>query len=175
MKKEAIDKMETREILACAMLNEKIACQDYETLGELMEMKKHPETAKIFYEASKVEKGHFKRLQKTIYKLYGTKIDDACEIPFALECEGGFGDDTEEVFTEMTEEAAIKFLEKVERKAEAFYVQAEKATDRADLKPLFRSLALEEHKHSARIKKVAKRGLSRELPKRQAKSAHPYH
>lgn len=175
MKKEAIDKLETREILACAMSNEKIACQDYETLGELMEMKKHPETAKIFYEASKVEKGHFKRLQKTIYKLYGTKIDDSCEIPFALECEGGFGDDTEAVFTEMTEEAAIKFLEKVEKKAEEFYLQAEKVTDRLDLKPLFRSLALEEHSHSLRVKKVAKRGLTRELPKRQAKSAHPYH
>ncbi|MBI3581209.1 MAG: hypothetical protein HY098_03905 [Nitrospinae bacterium] len=175
MKKEVIDKLDAREILACAMSNEKLACQDYETLGELMEMKKHPGTAKIFYEASKVERGHFKRLQKTIYKLYGTKIDDECEVPFGLECEGGFGDDTEAVFTEMSEEEAIKFLERVERKAEEFYLQAEKVTDRLDLKPLFRNLALEEHNHSTRVKKVAKRGLTRELPKRHPPSARPYH
>jgi rubrerythrin len=175
MKKEAIDRLGAREILACAMLNEKIACQDYLILGELMEIKNHQETAKIFYEASKVERGHFKRLQKTLYKLYGMKIDDSCEIPFALKCEGGFGDDTDSTFDDMGEEAAIKFLESVEKKAEEFYVEAAKVTDRLDLKPLFKNLAFEERNHRIRIKKIARRAQGRPLPKREARPAHPYH
>lgn len=174
MKKDAIDKLGTREILACAMLNEKIACHDYKVLGELMELKHSPQTAKIFYEASKGEMGHFKRLQKTLYRIYGLRVDDQCELPFALECQGGFGDDTDSTFTGMSEEEAIKFLEGVEKNAEEFYLRAADVTDRIDLKPLFKSMAMEERNHRSRVKKIARKGQSRSLPQSEAVVSRPY-
>jgi rubrerythrin len=174
MKIEAISNLGTRDILACAMLNERIACQDYMVLGELMELKDHPKTAKIFYEASKVERGHFKRLKKTLSKVYGLQVDDSCELPFfALECGGGFGDDTDTVFDGMGEDEAVRYLESIEKSAENFYTEAARVTDRLDLKPLFKGLALEEHNHGLRVRKVARKAQTRDLPIKEEMPARP--
>lgn len=173
MKQYDFENLSVKEILLCAIFNEKTACEDYTFVGETLLRRNETRLSKIFFESAKVEKGHFKRLKKFLFKLYGMKIDDECDIPYAAECGLGFGDDTSAALAveNMTEETAIAFLEKAEQGAEDFYLKASEFTGRLDLKALFRSLGAEEGRHRARIKKIARKAQTRAVPEQKTSRA----
>lgn len=166
MERKEIEPLTTRQILTCAMQNERAACETYCTIGESLQRADNPVTAKIFFEASKVEKGHFLKLQKVLYRLYGRYIGRAAPLPEAAACPSDFGDDwcVSEAKTDMSADEAIAFLEKAETGAEEYYRKAAEVTERPDLKALFRNLASEEGRHVRAVKKVARKSQSRRLP-----------
>jgi len=176
MERKEIEPLSTRQVLTCAMRNEKTACETYCAIGESMQRANNPVAAKIFFEVSKVEKGHFLKLQKALYRLYGRYIGRTGPLPETLTCPvGSFGDDwcVSDAKTDMTEDEAVAFLEKTEKGAEEFYRKAAETTERPDLKALFRNLASEEGRHARSVKKIARKSQSRRLPDLEA--AVPVH
>lgn len=164
MKRNEIEPLSTREILKCAIQNEKIALENYNTIGEIMLNSYNFSVAQIFFEAAKVEKGHFRKLQKTLKRLYGIIVTETTPLPYSTGCAPGSGDNAclLDIRTGMHQEDAIRFLEVAERTAEKFYREAMEMTERPDMKVLFRMLADEEGRHGRLIRRVARKAVTRE-------------
>ena len=164
MKREEIEPLSTREILKCAIQNEKIALENYNTIGEIMLNSYNFSVAQIFFEAAKVEKGHFRKLQKALKRLYGIIVTDTTPLPYSTGCTPGSGDNAclLDIRTGMRQEEAIRFLEEAERAAEKYYRGAVEMTERPDMKVLFRMLADEEGRHSRLVRRIARKAVTRE-------------
>ncbi len=164
MTRNDIEPLSTREVLKCAMQSEKIASEKYNAIGEVMLSSYNFATAQIFFEAAKVEKGHFLRLKKALKRLYGIVVNDSTPLPFSTVCAPNSGDNAclVDIKSGMQEEDAIRYMEDVERAAEKFYRDAVDKTDRMDMKVLFRTLANEEGRHSRSIRKIARKAATRD-------------
>lgn len=164
MKRNEIEPLSTREILKCAIQNEKIALENYHIIGEIMLNAYNFSVAQIFFEAAQVEKGHFRKLQKVLRRLYGIVVTDTTPLPFSTGCAPGSGDNAclLDIRTGMKQEDAIRFLEEAERAAEKFYREAVEKTERPDMKILFRALANEEGRHCRSIQRIARKAVSRD-------------
>lgn len=164
MKRNEIEPLSTREILKCAIQNEKIALENYNAIGEIMLNSYNFPVAQIFFEAAKVEKGHFRKLQKVLKRLYGIVVTDTTPLPFSTGCAPGSGDNAclLDIRTGMQEEDAIRFLEEAERAAEKFYREAVEKTERPDMKILFRALAVEEGRHARSVRRIARKAVTRD-------------
>ena len=167
MKRNEIEPLSTREILKCAIQNEKIALENYHIIGEIMLNAYNFSVAQIFFEAAKVEKGHFRKLQKALNRLYGIVVTDTTPLPFSTGCVPGSGDNAcvLDIRTNMQQEDAIRFLEEAERTAEKFYRAAVEKTERPDMKVLFRMLAEEEGRHGRSVRRIARKAVTRDPAK----------
>lgn len=163
MKRNDMEPLSTREILKCAIQNEKIAQENYNTIGEIMLNSYNFAVAQIFFESANVEKGHFRKLQKALKRLYGVIVTDTTPLPFTTGCAPGSGDNAclLDIRTGMQEDDAIQFLEEAERAAEKFYREAVEKTERPDMKVLFRMLADEEGRHGRSIRRIARKAVTR--------------
>lgn len=164
MKRNEIEPFSTREILKCALQNEKIAHENYNIIGEIMLNSYNFSIARIFFEAAKVEKGHFRKLQKALRRLYGIIVTDTTPLPFSTGCAPGGGDNAclLDIRTGMSQEDAVRFLEEAERAAEKFYREAVEVTERPDMKVLFKMLADEEGRHGSSVRKIARKAVTRD-------------
>lgn len=167
MKRNEIEPLSTREILKCAIQNEKIAFENYNAIGEIMLNSDNFSVAQIFFEAAKVEKGHFRKLQKALKRLYGIIVTDATPLPFSTGCPPGSGDNAclLNIRAGMRQEDATRFLEEAERAAEKYYRDAVEMTERPDMKILFRTLADEEGRHRRLIQRIARKAVTRDIVK----------
>ncbi len=167
MKRNELEPLSTREVLRCALQSEKIASENYSAIGEIMLSSYNFGIAQLFFEAANVEKGHFRRLQKALKRLYGIVITDSTPLPFSVKCAPGSGDNAclVDIQTGMGEEEAIRYMEEVERAAEKYYLEAVDKTDRMDMKVLFRTLAKEEGRHCRSIRRIARKAAKRDPAK----------
>lgn len=141
----AIEKMSVAEVINTAIINEKIAADNYNSIGKEYDKLGKAKMAEFFRDQASREEGHYNRLVK--FKSNMTDSVNSPEVGEVMRWVTNEAIFPAEKIASMNIDTALKIIEERERIAERFYRISAKAAVDETIADLFIALADEEAHH----------------------------